>query len=342
MENNLKELASLIVDEVNRQSSNISSQMNGLSSSVSFKEAVELELFRKQSRGHSEKTVIGFKSSMKKFYSFAASIGKLNNLERITIEDMEDYVIQIRNEQLQPRTINMHINAVRMLFKTLVQRERIEKDPTKFLVLERTVKKKRKILSFEQIRSVMLSFDLSRNAHMVGLALFSLQSDIGCRVSELVNLRVENLSLSKLHITYYANKNKVEVITPISPVTALILKVYIKNILNEKRKGYLFVKTDKYGKTISNEPLTTNMVRIIYREVGERADLDFIVNTHMIRRTKITHHLINGGDLASAQELVGHKDIRSTSEYVHFTGEHLRTKHSQYGVFGKSREVSYE
>ena len=67
----------------------------------------------------------------------------------------------------------------------------------------------------------MLSFDLRKITHIIGLSIFSLQNDIGCRVSELCDMRLESLDLNKLEITYTAKKNKVEVQTPISPITGL-------------------------------------------------------------------------------------------------------------------------
>jgi len=143
MENNqLEALANLIAVEVNRQSSNVSSQRPGLTSGLSFSEAVELELFRRTSRGQSKFTISHFKSSMKKFYNFLESIGKMNRLDDISVKDIDEFVVSVRRENLSGGTINSHITHVRMLFKTLHQREKIDKDPTRFVVLESIIKKK--------------------------------------------------------------------------------------------------------------------------------------------------------------------------------------------------------
>ncbi len=333
----IEALASMIAVEVNRQSS-AKHKRYGFTPTLSFREAYDLEHYRRKSMGNSENTIRLFNSSLKKFLSFLISIGKDRDVSKVTVEDIEDYLIHLRGSGICSVTINTQMTMVKQLFKTLVERDKLEKNPTRLVKRDKEIRKRKRILSLDEIKQLILSFDLRFITHFVGLTIFMVHNDLGCRVSELSSMRVENVALAKGEIKYYATKNKVEVCVPLSPITIFILKIYIKNVLKGKRKGWLFVNTSNNGKVISKEKIKDRHISRIYKEASERAGFDFTLNTHTIRRTKITQHLMNGGDLASAQELVGHQDIRSTSKYVHYSKEALRDKQSKFGIFALIRK----
>ncbi len=319
----IKNLAQMIAQEVSNEKT---------SSSITFEDGYNIVILRMQSRGNAKNSIRNYKHSMKKFLAFLIYIKKEKNLELVTSEDLEDFLIEIRKKNYQPRSFNKIVQYVKQLFKILLMKKKITDDPSIDLANDVVIKKRMRVLTLCEIKSVLNSFDMTKLTHQMGLAMFSVQTDIGCRVSELSRLKVENINFSTLEIKYIAYKNKVEVITPISELSAVILKTYIKAVLKDKKQGYLFLTTTNSGRNITFKQISEPGVRTIYRLAGERAGLKFTLNTHMIRRTVITKHIENGGSITTAKELVGHKDIRSTMGYVYFSQETLHQAHNEFGL----------
>lgn len=301
-------------------------------SPVTFEQAYNITIERKYSKGHSANTIKNFRGVMKQLLPFLMSIMKDNNLELVTVQDMNKYIVTLREKQLQPSTINSHITQIRTLFKTLIINGLIDKDPTIDFGLDIVVKKHRRILTISEIKRVFYSFDLRKKTHFLCNMIFLIHNDTACRVSELCEIRIEDINMKTSEIIYNAFKNKVEVRISLSPITIIALQVYLQEVHKNKKSGVLFVKTERNGREFSNEKLTTSYIRDLYREAGERAGLDFILNTHIVRRTFVTRAIEQGADISLVQKLVGHKDIKSTSQYVHFSKKTLRKAHSEFGT----------
>ncbi len=301
-------------------------------SSITFEEAYNMQIERRLTRGQQPGTIGTFNNSMKQFLSYLTDIRKDKNLELVTVQDINRYVIGLRSRQLAATTINQQITHVRSLFGSLISNKLLEIDPTVDLVLETIVKKFRRTLTDDEIKRVTLSFDLRNKLHFLGAMLFLIHNDIACRVSELCKIKIEDINLKNGELHYYARKNKVEVAAILSAITIVALKVFLKEVHDNKKSGYLFVKTSTDGSGFSKETVTENYVRNIYKAAGDRAGLDFTLSTHMIRRTFVTRSIELGGDISMIQQLVGHKDIRSTVQYVHLSKKVLRQAHNNFGT----------
>lgn len=309
--------------------------------SITFEEAYNMQLERRLTRGQSKGTIRNFNNTMKQFLSYLTTIGKDKNLDGVNNHDINRYVIGLRSRDLAATTINQQITHIKSLFKILITKKIIEIDPTDDLILETIVKKFRRTLTDSEIKKVILSFDLRNKMHLLGALLFLVHNDIACRVSELCRIRIENINLKTGEIHYYARKNNVDVVALLSPITIVSLKVYLKEAHDNKKKGNLFLKASSNGDSFTNERVTENYVRNIYKSAGDRAKLGFNLNTHIIRRTFVTRSIELGGDISMVQQLVGHKDIRSTVQYVHLSKKVLRQAHNSFGILntlGKGRD----
>ncbi len=300
-----------------------------------IEDALRYEFDRRKSRNQAQATIRSWRGVMKIFYEFL--LKKRDNLyiEDFTAIDATNYCLFLRSKGYKNVTYNKHLNAVKLLFDTMITYEHLTKNVCSGVFYNDIVPFLRKdVLSLEQIKDITLSFDLSKKREFMGLVLFSIQAEIGCRVGELIKIKIEDINFEEGTVYYYAPKNKVEVVAHLTSLTLQIIRTYIKVVLDEKIKGYLFMSIH-HDEVDFFKQVSYTQVNRIYENIGKRVNLPFKLCTHMVRRSVITLHLKSGGDLASAQKLVGHKDIRTTSMYVHYNDSELKEKHTKHGVYSQ-------
>lgn len=319
----------------------VSAVMQNLNNSVTnekklyFDDAIKYEFERRKLHNHAKSTIYSWKSHMKVFYNFLVNNRNNNCLSDFTAKDAVNYGLYLRDLGYEGVGFNNHIGAISRLFDTLVGYGYLKSNVCKNILSKDIVPHRRKdILTLEQIKKIVLSFDISKKREFMGLVMFSIHVEIGCRACELLNLKIENINFNKGTIFYYAPKNKVEVHAHLTPLTLKIIKTYLNVVLAGKRKGKLFIAI-KNDEVNFYKSTTYQQLSRIYDNIGLKANLPFRLCTHTVRRTVVTQILKNGGDLATAQKLVGHKDIRTTSLYVHYTDEDLKEKHEVHGLFNQ-------
>ena len=164
----------------------------------------------------------------------------------------------------------------------------------------------------------MESPDLSQPQGQRDRALLELLYAAGLRVSELVNMNVEQVNLDTNEIRVWGKGSK-ERIVLIGGPAARALSTYISQgrpeLLGEKKNNALFV--NRYGGR-----LPARRVQKILEKYART--IDKRVHPHMLRHTFATHLLDGGADLKVVQELLGHADLSSTQIYTHVTQSQAR------------------
>ena len=152
---------------------------------------------------------------------------------------------------------------------------------------------------------------------MRDLTILELLYSTGVRVSELVNIKIEDIDFNE-HVIKILGKGNKERYVLYGKVLATYLDEYLpKRSELVKNHNYLFI--NKFG-----NKLTDRGVRLIIDNVLKKGMIDYHISPHMLRHTFATHMLDNGADLKCVQELLGHKSLSSTQVYTHVSNEHLR------------------
>ena len=175
-------------------------------------------------------------------------------------------------------------------------------------------------LTKEEAVQLLQAADLTTPQGQRDRALLELLYAAGLRVSELVRLNVEHVSLESYEIRVWGKGSKERVVLMGKPA-AKALEVYISQgrpeLLSKKRSSALFL--NRYG-----ERLTERRVQRILGEYARLAGIDKRVHPHMLRHTFATHLLDGGADLRVVQELLGHANLSSTQIYTHVTKSQAR------------------
>ena len=236
---------------------------------------------------------------------------------RVTTDDIRDYIGTLAARGLRDSTIQQHIAVVRNFFNWLQAEGVLKKNPmTKIKSLKIDWKRARHALTAEDVERLR---DVCRSYREKALLEFLVSS--GCRLSEVVSIRVEEVDWIGRSVQVLGKGNKKRTVY-FSVRARLMLQEYIK-----RRKGgeYLFSSYQKpYGK------LSGDAVQREIRLIGSRAELTHRVHPHLLRHTFATQALNSGMDIAIIQQLLGHEDLSTTQIYAELSQETIRYQYEKF------------
>ncbi len=235
--------------------------------------------------------------------------------------------LHTRPERIKPASQRRLHSALRRFYGWLIERGRIQADP--LLNIERPLRAERfpKTLSEAQVEALLAAPDVARPLGLRDRALLELLYATGLRVSELIGLRLFEISLQD-GVVRTLGKGAKERLVPLGEVAADWLQRYFAaaraQILKGKRCDEVFVTARGAGMTrqmawtlIKKHALTAGIAR-------EK------ISPHVLRHAFATHLLNHGADLRAVQMLLGHADISTTQVYTHVARERLKQLHQQH------------
>ena len=279
-------------------------------------------LFEKK---YSENTVKSYNRDLIKFKEYF----KNKNASNITKKDIQKYIDHL-NKNLEPRSISRNISTLKSLYKYLKLNKIVDQNPMDTINNPKTKKTLPKVLSEEEVNK-LLDIDLNNDFDYRNKAMLELMYSSGLRVSELINLKVNDIDLNNESVRIYGKGSK-ERIIPLNEYTVEALNQYITNHRRELFKhgenNYLFL--NNHG-----NPMTRQGFFKILKKIAQEKNIKTEFSPHTLRHSFATHLLKYGADLRSIQELLGHSDISSTQIYTHVTNEKLQKNYEEYHPHGK-------
>jgi len=241
---------------------------------------------------------------------------------------VEEYLTGLARLPLAPSSIARRMSALRLYFRFLTGEKEIISDPTEALELPRLKKKLPAVLSLEEIQGMLRYINLGTRGGLRDRALIELMYGTGMRVSEVVNLRLVDLELSRQFVRVFGKGSKERVI-PLGEFAIQALREYLeleRPLLDRKGRGA--------GRVFLNlgtgSPLTRMGIWKIVRKYAVLTGIGHKVHPHIFRHSFATHLVENGADLRAVQEMLGHVDISTTKIYSHLSGEILRQVHREF------------
>lgn len=269
-----------------------------------YLEFLELE------KGLSSNTIDAYRRDL---YDFSASLDA-SGIEKITRNDVGLYVRKLKERKLAVSTVIRRIASLRNFFKWTIAMNVLQKNPAATLEQPKMPKRLPKVLSIKEIED-LLHLNLSVTEHVIIEMLYS----CGLRVSELVNLKMNDIDVKSKYIRCFGKGSKERMI-PIGEKSIVVLKEY-----SSVRENII----KKYDLS-SNKLLINNTGRFINRQdvynlIHNRGKLIHKnISPHTLRHTFATHLLENGADLRVVQELLGHSDVSTTQLYTHISKKRLK------------------
>ena len=254
-----------------------------------------------------------------------ANFLKDKNVLSITTNDIKQYIKYLNDNKEKDKTIARKIVSIRTFFDYLMKEKLIEINPCEKIETPKVRKTLPKTLNGEEVLK-LLSIKPKTAKEYRNIAMIELMYATGLRVSELVNLEINDVNLTDDYVRVYG-KGKKERIIPMADITVKIMDEYINVYRNSLLKGYLTDKVfiSSYGNGITRQGFF-KILKKQAKEVGIEKDF----SPHTLRHSFATHLLENGADLRSIGEMLGHENIKTTQIYTHLSNNKKRKDYEKY------------
>lgn len=270
-------------------------------------------------KGLSENTLEAYRRDLINFFDFCNDI----DISKIQRTQINSYVRNLHEKKYSPTSIMRKIASLRGFFKWACANEKTKSNPTLTLEQPKIPQKLPKVMTAEEINSI-LNQDLSK-LHRV---IIELLYGCGLRVSELVNLKINDYDLNGKYLECTGKGSKDRIV----PLGKKAISA-IKNYLPERE--YTLQKYNLQSKQLlineKGKQVTRQEVYTFIHEQGKK--LHKAISPHTLRHTFATHLLENGADLRVVQELLGHSDVSTTQLYTHISKKRL--KEVYFAINGK-------
>lgn len=272
---------------------------------------------------YSQHTVNAYQKDLNQFCQFASQTYELNNWKEISSTIIRSWIVSLLEEGNSPTTINRKISSLKSLYKYLLKDKAVQKNPLLKVVVPKTSKRLPVFINETEVTQlfsqVIFDDDFEGFRDRLVLELFYLS---GMRLSELVNLKMNDINTYNLTVKVLGKRNKERII----PITQQFVDNY-KKYLNYReeispKSNYIFL-TEKGDKIYE---------KLVYRLVNKYLSLVTTADKkspHVIRHTFATHMLNNGADLNTIKEILGHASLSATQVYTHNTIEKLKNIYQQ-------------
>lgn len=281
----------------------------------------------------SSNTILSYKNDLNKYINFIQKYLKIRNINKITTYDINKFSIYItrpdqnQNKTLKPSSIHRLFSSIRSFHQYLCQANILKIDPSESLSPPKNNRKSPITLSVEEINLLLESIDMNKKYSSRDISIISILYSTGLRVSELINLKLNNL-LFEEKIIRVLGKGDRERIIPIGEKALNHLNVYIETdrhqlSKNKTTKGILYL--NHRGNGISRMTIWN-----ILRSNAIRAGINKNISPHILRHSFATHLIEGGANLRSVQEMLGHSDISSTQIYTNIDKTYLKEIHKEY------------
>jgi integrase/recombinase XerD len=230
------------------------------------------------------------------------------------------------NKTLSTRSVARNISAAKSFFRFLTLQGHIQENPARLIETPRMSRKLPKILSIEEVDSLLAQPDPSTPAGCRDRAMLELLYATGLRVSELIGLKILDVHLESGYLRTMGKGSK-ERLVPIGEKAVAAVKAYLVDGRPQMVKGsnppVLFLN-------FRGRPLTRQGFWKIIKQYGRAAGIKKELTPHTIRHSFASHLLEAGADLRAVQVMLGHEDIATTQIYTHVTRKRLRELHTKY------------
>ncbi len=275
-------------------------------------------------RGLAEATIAFYGGDLSRFGQFLKAKGK--SLDMVGGADVVDFLAELRNRSLSPRSVARYMAALRMFFRFSVVENKLPSDPTLNLETPSFWRRLPAVLSPEEVERLLRQPSRNKPRGVRDSAMLELLYATGLRATELVNLKIEDLDLEEGFL-HCIGKGEKERIVPVGSSALERLGDYLSGarpiILGKSSTPYLFI-------TGRGTKLTRQWCWELIKGYAEKAGIKRGVTPHTLRHSFATHLLANGADLRSIQLMLGHADISTTQIYTHITQDHLRQVYQKY------------
>ncbi len=273
-------------------------------------------------RSMSANSISAYVQDVSKLESYLALHNNSASPKDVTREMLESFLLWLNELGLGDRSQARLLSGLKAFYKYLLIEDLIDDDPTELLESPRLSRKIPEVLSFEEIKKMLETIDLSQPHGTRNRAMLETLYACGLRVSELTNLRLSNV-YPNIGFVKVTGKGDKERLVPIGAEALKHIQLYIEGVRHKQmnidpaHENILFL--NRRGKALSRV-----MVFMIVKEAAAAAGITKNISPHTFRHSFATHLIEGGADLRAIQDMLGHESITTTEIYTHLDRDFLR------------------
>ncbi len=255
-------------------------------------------------------------------YIESQSISDLKSIDRLVVVNYISLLRlgEVSSKPVSTSTLARNLSSLRNFFHFLMEYYNFECNPFNQFKVSTTSKKLPEFLFYTEVEQMIESVDIQKLLGRRNKAIIEVLYGCGLRVSELCNLKINQIDFENKMITVLGKGNKQRIV-PYYDELNTVLYDYMDNerilLVKNKDEQHLFV--NKFGNQI-----TPRGIEDIVQKQGMLSGLNIKIYPHMFRHSFATHLLDNGADLRIVQELLGHENLSTTQIYTHVTSDKLK------------------
>jgi integrase/recombinase XerD len=244
----------------------------------------------------------------------------------ISMEDVQQHLIALQRRGLGVASIARHLAAIKVFLRHLHAERVLGRDLASLIEGSRRWRTIPDTVHYPQVEALLSAPDPTDEFYLRDRALLELMYATGMRVSEIVDLTLEQINL-KLGYVRCIGKGRRERIVPVGRCAIEAVEEYMEylrpRLLADGAESALFLS--RTGRPLDR----TNMWRLV-RKYAKLAGIEKPLSPHTLRHCFATHLLAGGADLRIVQELLGHADVTTTQVYTHVDAAQLKRVHREY------------
>lgn len=275
--------------------------------------------YLKIEKGLATNSIEAYQRDVLKLKDFA--INQKLDANTIKHQDLVQFSAVLYDLGISSRSQARIISGIKQFFNYLFLEEEITENPAELIEQPRIGRKLPEVLTIEEIDLLIASVNLNKAEGERNVAILETLYSCGLRVSELINLKFEDMYFDKGFVRIIGKGNK-ERLVPISPTVKELILNYKKN-----SRASLSIKPGNEKIVFLNRrgaKLTRVMIFTIIKQTAELAGIPKNISPHTFRHSFATHLLEGGANLRAIQEMLGHESITTTEIYTHLDEQYLR------------------
>ena len=278
----------------------------------SYKQYLQLE------QNLSPNSIEAYLSDAERFIEMIESDGV--KLKEVNYDYLQYFVASLYDLGIAPRSTARIISGIRSLYRYLLAENILDTDPSELLETPKLGLHLPEVLTVEEIDAMLAAIDRNKPTALRDQAIIEVLYSCGLRVSELCELRINQVNLNEAYLKVFG-KGRKERLVPMSQSAIDAVEDYLasEERYTPKRGQESFLFLSRMGKAISR--IT---VFVLIKQLASDAGITKNVSPHTFRHSFATHLLEGGANLQAIRLLLGHEDIGTTAIYTHIDKQHLR------------------
>lgn len=277
-------------------------------------------------RGLADNTIESYKRDLNQYLAYLEK-SELEDWARIDRYTILSFLQELKETKKSSATVIRMVSSLRKFHQYLKQEQRSTIDPMLHIDTPKKAQHLPKVLSMTEVEKLIETPNTNEILGLRDRAILEVMYATGLRVTELTELKMDDLHLS-LGLIQTIGKGDKERIIPIGDLAIKWIENYLKYSRNKlekpsKRSPYLFL--NHHGRKLTRQGIWKNLGALV-----KKAGIEKEVTPHTLRHSFATHLLENGADLRVVQELLGHSDISTTQIYTHITKQRMAKVYKTY------------